>query len=640
MGRLAGHAAGVGRAATMSLFAELKRRNVFRVGIAYVVAAWLLLQLTEVLTELLELSTDIGKIVIILLIVGFVPALIFAWAFEMTPEGLKREREVDRDRSITRQTGRKLDFTIIGMLVLVAAYFFWESRISGRSEPQPQPLPEVAGQVATPAPAVGVETAATQPDQRKSIVVLPFINMSNDPDQEFFSDGLSEEILNALVKIEGLRVISRTSAFAFKGKDLPIPEIAGRLGVSYVLEGSVRKAGNDVRITAQLIEAESDSHLWSEGYSRSLENVFEIQEEISLAIADQLHVALGERRQDSRPTDNIEAYQLFLRGRHLYQDRGADNVRRAVDVLKQAVALDPEFADAWANLAGASAVHGFQANEGHEALFEQGRESARRAIAIDPGNGFGHGVLGLLHMRNLEWESASSELDRAIELNPNETNSLLWKGILLCALGYPSEALRHFEQAETVDPVWPLLQNWLSSAYGTRGDIQSMSKVIEKAEQMSWGFQPSIHIWYWLLKGDLDRAEEAWAATDIDNIGTDVLARTTIAALRDPAQSEQSTATLLANEALSSYTTLVTYLWVVGATDEAIAALLKEAENKRGLRVVSNLSTVWNAYNRDQLADPGLPGLFERIGMADYWRRHGDPEFCRVDGDRIECGPP
>ena len=176
--------------------------------------------------------------------------------------------------------------------------------------------------------------------------MLPFINMSNDPDQEFFSDGLSEEILNALVKVPDLRVISRTSAFAFKGKDVSIPDIAAQLDVSHVLEGSVRKAGNDVRITAQLIEVDSDSHLWSEAYNRNLENIFEIQEEISRAIANELQVTLGTTETSDRPTDDIEVYQAFLRGRHLYQDRGEENLDRAIEILKGVVDEAPEYAEA------------------------------------------------------------------------------------------------------------------------------------------------------------------------------------------------------------------------------------------------------------------------------------------------------
>ncbi|MEM9301839.1 MAG: adenylyl cyclase, partial [Pseudomonadota bacterium] len=276
----------------MSFLGELQRRNVIKVAVAYLVAAWLLLQVTEVLVELLELPTSAGRFVIMLLALGFFPALLFAWIYELTPEGIKRESEIDRTDSITPQTGRKLNVAIIGMLVATAGYFFWESRLK---DDVPAPAPTVAAESPAPAPDA-VEDA---PPQVQSIAVLPFVNMSNDPEQEFFSDGLSEEILNALAKIGDLRVISRTSAFAFKGKDVSIPDIAAQLDVTHVLEGSVRTAGTSVRITAQLIEVDSDSHLWSEAYNRELANVFEIQEEISKAIAAQLEVRL---------VDHVEAH--------------------------------------------------------------------------------------------------------------------------------------------------------------------------------------------------------------------------------------------------------------------------------------------------------------------------------------------
>ena len=458
----------------MSLFAELKRRNVFRVGIAYLVAAWLLLQLTDVLTELLELGPEVGKIVIVLLIVGFVPALIFAWAFEMTPDGVKREKDVDRSQSVTPQTGRTLDRAIIAMLVLVAAYFIYEARFMQRSEPAAQ---SEAAAVTPTAPSESPATAPAEPvsaptasRERASIVVLPFVNMSADPEQEYFSDGLSEEILNALAGIENLRVISRTSAFAFKGKDLGIPEIARQLDVSHVLEGSVRTAGDSVRITAQLIEVDSDSHLWSEAYSRKLENIFEIQEEISRAIAGQLQVRLAGDAAPARPTENLAAYQLYLRGRALYQGRGVEQLHSAVRLLQQALELDPGFAAAEANLAAAAMVLSYNLDEGFIEYRELSAAAAERALALDPDNGLARAVNGLMASSRLDFELAISELDRAIALNPNESNSLLWKGIVLSGLGYIDEALAALERAEAVDPVFVNLLNWMSVLYYQKGD--------------------------------------------------------------------------------------------------------------------------------------------------------------------------
>ena len=613
----------------MSFFEELKRRNVFRVGIAYGVASWLLLQLTEVLTELLEIGPEVGKIVIVLLIVGFIPALIFAWAFEMTPEGIKREKDVDPQQSITSNTGRKLDRAIIGMLVLVAGYFIWESRFK---EDTAQPAKTIAVE-----PKPELAAAAEAVNKQKSIVVLPFVNMSNDADQEFFSDGLSEEILNALVKIDDLRVISRTSAFAFKGKDVSIPDIAAQLDVSHVLEGSVRKAGNDVRITAQLIEVETDSHLWSEAYNRSLENIFEIQEEISKAIANELQVTLGSGKKTQRPTDDINVYQMFLRGRHLYQGRGAEGLDLAIKLLKEVVEKEPGYAEAWATLAGASSVRSFQLNEGADEMVDQARRAADQAIEVDHRNGFAYAVKGLLSVRALKWEDAMADFDRAIELNPRESNSLLWKGIALLMLGYNHEALDYLLQAEQVDPVFGLLQSWIINAYASLGETEAVGRHADKEAEFSRATNSGRYV-YQLLRGDMASAEEAWAAADMVTLETDELVRAAFRAVRNPAEKPDVIKFLLQNEATSRSATLFPYLWLIGATDEALDQINRIMDSGRGLRAGIGMVTIWAAYHRDQLDNPALPALFEHMGAADYWRKHGNPDLCRVMADTIECG--
>jgi len=246
----------------MSFFEELKRRNVIRVAIAYAVGAWLLLQLTDVLVELLGLPDTAGKYVILLLVIGFPLALFFAWAFEMTPEGIKRETDVDRSESITDITGRKLDRSIIAVLALAVVFFIYD-KFSTPEDVGSGSISQ-AGQVAGK-PASGViEPDPVQTPSEPSIAVLPFLNMSSDPDQEYFSDGIAEELLNLLVRVDGLKVASRTSSFVYKGENLNIPAIAEELKVNHILEGSVRKAGNRVRITAQLIDTADDRHLWSD----------------------------------------------------------------------------------------------------------------------------------------------------------------------------------------------------------------------------------------------------------------------------------------------------------------------------------------------------------------------------------------
>jgi TolB-like protein len=304
----------------LSFYTELKRRNVFKVAIVYSAVAWLLLQVSDTLGPALHLPEWFVSAVAFLLILGFPVSIIFAWAFDLTPEGLKRE-----------------------VLVLALSYFVFDKVAldSGRDAAGIS----TTGQVAQQRPAE-IESAKTD----NSIAVLPFVNMSSDEEQEYFSDGLSEELLNLLARIPELNVAARTSSFSFKDKDLEIPEIASRLKVAHVLEGSVRKHGNQLRITAQLIQADNGYHLWSETYDRQLDNVFQIQEDIASAVVDALRITLLGEAPKTRKTDPA-AYQLFLEGQYLKRQISMDSLNRAIQAFKQAVEIDPAYVPAWAELA-------------------------------------------------------------------------------------------------------------------------------------------------------------------------------------------------------------------------------------------------------------------------------------------------
>jgi TolB-like protein len=267
----------------MSLFEELKRRNVIRVGILYLVAAWLLLQLADVLSSLLPVPESAGSLVILLLVLGFFPVVIFAWVYEMTPDGLRREVDVDRSQSVTHETGKKINTLIVVLLVIAIAGLVTDRLI---------PEPSVDSDVAAVEPAEAPQPVDSQ-SQDRSIAVLPFADLSQDQDQQYFTDGLSEELLNLLVRVDELRVASRTSSFAFRGSSLGIPEISKALNVGHILEGSVRKDGDRIRISAQLIEAGTDTHLWSENFDRELTDIFAIQDEIANAIVNALTGELG-----------------------------------------------------------------------------------------------------------------------------------------------------------------------------------------------------------------------------------------------------------------------------------------------------------------------------------------------------------
>ena len=308
----------------MSVIAELKRRNVFRVAALYLVAAWVLLQVGDLLFGLLGLPAWSNKLLFAGLVLGFVPALIFSWVYELTPEGLKREHEIERNASITAATARKLDLIVVGLLVIAIVVVAVE-RFIPRTAPIPAATDAASGASSAEAP---VQAAA------KSIAVLPFADMSSGKDQEYFADGLSEELLNLLAKLPELRVIGRTSSFQFKGRNEDLRVIGEKLNVAHILEGSVRKSGEKVRITAQLIRAADGSHLWSETYDRTLDDIFVVQDDIAGEVVKALKLTLlgTALTTRSKPQDS-EAYNLALQGRFFLERRGRRGPRACSRVL-------------------------------------------------------------------------------------------------------------------------------------------------------------------------------------------------------------------------------------------------------------------------------------------------------------------
>jgi TolB-like protein/tetratricopeptide (TPR) repeat protein len=322
----------------VSFFNELKRRNVIRVAIAYGVASWFVLQLSDVVLENISAPGWVMQTIMLVLVAGFPLVIIFAWAFEMTPEGIKKEKDVDRSQSIANQTGRKLDRMIIAVLVVVVGYLLVDKLILTDSAPEPQQSAQSASQ----------EPAAIT-DSTPSVAVLPFVNMSGDKDNEYFSDGLTETLLHMLAQLPDLRVAARTSSFAFKGQNTDIGEIAKVLGVAHILEGSVQKSGERVRVTAQLIRASDGFHVWSQNYTRPLEDIFAIQDEIAADVANALDSTLlggGKPEIHGVNTKNLVAYESYLKGLEQYAIHSYGSLTIAENHFKQALARDPEFIDA------------------------------------------------------------------------------------------------------------------------------------------------------------------------------------------------------------------------------------------------------------------------------------------------------
>jgi TolB-like protein len=332
-----------------SLFAELKRRNVFRTGVAYLALGWVVTQVTSTVAPLLHLPDWIGSVVVWIGVIGFPFVIMFSWVYELTPEGLKRESEVDRSDSITHVTGRRLDYITIGLLVLAIGFSAFDRFVPRRNASTTSSEASVAAASGRPAATSNAPatTTAAPAASDNSIAVLPFVDMSQAKDQEYFSDGIAEELLNLLAKIPQLHVAARTSSFSFKGKEVPIPEIAKTLLVANVLEGSVRKSGDHLRITAQLVRAADGYHLWSETYDRKLDDIFTIQDEISAKVVEQLKVTLLGASPKARATDP-RAYALYLQARELARQQKTEAFTQSDALYQQALVIDPRYAPAWA----------------------------------------------------------------------------------------------------------------------------------------------------------------------------------------------------------------------------------------------------------------------------------------------------
>jgi len=507
----------------MSFFEELKRRNVFRVGIAYAVGAWLLLQLTDVLSELLTLPPQVGPTVVTIVLIGFPVVLFAAWAYELTPQGLKRESEVQADTSITRRTGRKLNGLITVMLAVAVAYLLYDKFLvdgaapgAERAEAEAARAAEVTddaddqGAAAKDGTMIPDEAAAPAPP--RSIAVLPFTNRSPLADDEFFIDGIHDDLLTNLARIGGLKVISRTSVARFRDTQKPIPEIARELDVATVMEGAVQRAGDTVRINVQLIDAATDEHLWAQIYDRPLttDNLFAIQSEISGAIAEALEAQLTPdeaARVRAQPTDSLEAYNAYLRGLRDFESREIETMERALASFQRAVELDPEFAEAWAGLAQVATV---LPSWGMSLTREEGRAiaepAAERAMALAPDSGEAQLALAVV----LDGEAAIEAFEPALERLPNHPMAHLWAANALQGPPGPNwlEALALLRKAVELDPLGPNPRSQLARQLLMMNRSDEAERQLRLVMETNPEYAPALGFMAWATarRGDLDES--------------------------------------------------------------------------------------------------------------------------------------
>ena len=441
----------------MSLIKELKRRNVIKVAIAYAVSTWILLQLSDVLTQILELPEWAPKLILLMLVVGFLPALIIAWAFELTPDGIKLERDVVRTKSITPKTGRKLDYVIIVSLGLSLGYFIWESRF----EQKTAEVEAARDVVATEEPVVEAAEPeidlSTRDIDKNSIAVLPFANRSADAEDIYFTDGIHDDLLTQLSRIDAFSVISRTSVMEYRDTTKNLRQIAQELSVANIMEGSVQRAGDRVRINVQLIDAYTDEHLWAEIYDRELttNNLFDIQTEIAKAIAAALKATLTDSELADVaevPTENVAAYDLYLQARRFTQNETMSDYRTAIELFKESLTLDPNFKFAWIGLARAHMTN-YWVYGGNPADRDLAFEAIESARSIDPDFAELFMAEGFYwYWGALDYERALYKLDKAIEMMPGNDEAYMWRGWVSRRAGLWEQAVQSMQAALKLNP--------------------------------------------------------------------------------------------------------------------------------------------------------------------------------------------
>jgi adenylate cyclase len=474
----------------LSFVNELKRRNVFRVAIAYLAGAWLLTEVAGTLFPAFGIPDWGVRFVVIVLALGFVPALIISWAYELTPEGLKREKEVVREVSISHFTAKRLDKITIGLiamaLVFILADRFW---MSPRHTEQ-----SVDSTVVVTDNAQTSEPESTEPQYPpNSIAVLPFVNMSDDAGNEYFSEGLSEELLNLLVKIPQLRVAARTSSFSYKGKDTRIAQIGEELNVDHVLEGSVRKSGNRIRITAQLSKTDDGFHLWSQTYDRTLDDIFVTQDEIAAAVVDALRVALLGALPVQRPTDP-EVYSLYLHGNYLLNLSGKVNIQKAMEAFQQALAIDPEYAPAWSGLhLSYSFLIGYGVLSRDEGV-ELAMGALDKALEID--DKLASAWAGIAYLKRSyfwDWEGARAASEKALRLEPNNVSAIGTAASIASTFGQLDKAIELFERNVELDPLRLSSLNALANRYRAVGRFDEALTAYNKVLALNPEY-PDMHL--------------------------------------------------------------------------------------------------------------------------------------------------
>ena len=604
----------------MAFFAELQRRRVGKVAIAYGAVAWAATEASSVVLPALHVPEWVLTAIVVFLLVGFPIAMALAWIFDVGPEGISR---TEPQAPPAAQVKLRIAYAAVVIVCMGALGYVLYERGLGRAH---------AG------------------EPRDSIAVMPFSNLSGDPGKDYFSDGMSEELLNLLARVPGLQVASRTSSFAYKDREVDVRQIGKELGVATVLEGSVRQAGEQVRITAQLIDAESGFHLWSETYDRKLADVFQVQDEIAKAIVDKLKIELAPADQQlaqrqKAPTQNVEAYELYLQGRAIWKRRGAENLKRAIELYQAAIGKDPAFARAYAALASAYVVlPGYTKEEDdYEKFFQMAEGAARQALAIDPNIGEAHAVLAQINANRGDLLDAESGFFFAISLEPNEPTPHHWYSVLLMKVGRINAALEQARKAQELDPTSPILAANLANAYVVKGDDDAALRYAGLASELglAGGTSQGVRTTVALRRGQWDEARRLLAEHEALPPEMKDKAQVIVAALADPAKRAKTVAEMKAlDPKVAPQDQLIGSYLALGETDLAYRLMFESLDRHDRAWVRDNWGGAdpWGAEGTALRRDPRFGELAQRMGLLDYWKQYGFPDGCRAgQGTAVVC---
>ncbi|PZO09399.1 MAG: hypothetical protein DCF27_05680 [Lysobacteraceae bacterium] len=614
----------------MSLFAELKRRNVIRMAGLYLVGAWLFVQVAETLLPIFDTPGWVLKALVMLLALGFVPAMVVAWLFELTPEGLRRDPGPALAAGLAPQTGRRMDsllaFGLLAVVALVAADRFWPSETVQDSS---------AAEVAV----AGTMPAATPAAAGESIAVLAFADLSPQRDQEYFSDGMSEEILNALAKVPGLKVAGRTSSFHYKGRDENLRSIGEALGVAHILEGSVRKQGDKVRITAQLIQASDGFHKWSETYDGEMSDVFELQERIARSITDELKIVLqgGQvKRLVNAGTDNAEAYALYLQATATFNRRDGAKFQEALAQLDQAIALDPGYARAWSRKATLESVNSdYSPGKALESL-QAVERAARRASELDPTLAEPHAALALSLTGQRQYRKGREGMDRALALDPDDVTVNFWRGAALINSGYREQGKQALDRALEIDPLLPNGLLWRGRIHFAQGEVDLAQQKLQRATEVGHTFVGLGSYLIALRAGDrqeatrrLAQALEAYFSQGFPSGTGTLFAQAIVGDASARAEALRRIDDYLANDPVPVAGVVPYVLFRTGEIQRGFDVLQDRPTTNDSVAV----SDLFSGLLPDVWKAPGFPEFIRRMGLADYWDEFGPPDNCKKAGN-------